>query len=689
MVEKFDLIIFIIGILTVIAIGKVKGKKVGLTIMLSVSFGLATYLGFQKLSEPVDNVSDILGNRISNAYTIENAEKGSLLDCNGIPLIQTIDNKRLIIVPNEVEEQNLSDEYVKCFSNTITANSNGVDKYFSDLLYKVSPENEDTKENEVYTTLDSELTWDIWQKLDDIDRVSLVVYDNNDGSVLSMISKPTYNYNDYILGNYYTSDGKYIDFNGYDTAEAYIGMSESSVDDSCYLTEEQVATMSNSGDYKQYAEVYINSTNNTIESTENPDGDSNLYKRYVRLSYGKDNYDSLFWTQNGFDPNLSMSNTCTLNAMPGSSFKTLVSAVAFELTDTTIEHDYVYNFDMISARANSNGTILLTDASSSTRRDAVDIQTALKGSSNQFFYFLAQNLSNLDGYTDSYYKLKTSLSSEEITESGKILVERLNRYFCINGLVNTNFGISDASVGTYFENWQYTDDTSILDQLTDTDTIYTIDGKNYVKIEDSMWQEVKNVGTLDNPKYESVQTYFSSANVQAKKLGEVGHGIGTAQISPLYLSMVMGKCITGTMYTPTLLKDETSEELTEERIIGEPFTKDTTVDNLRECLNGVYTYNQGSDTLPSGYTAFEKTGTSSQSKTNFYGDFGNTYYELNELDSGTSKGYQTVWYSGAIEDGERSYSIVVKAFATSNSSHSLHEYFMKAIDSLQKFDYLN
>jgi cell division protein FtsI/penicillin-binding protein 2 len=153
--------------------------------------------------------------------------------------------------------------------------------------------------------------------------------------------------------------------------------------------------------------------------------------------------------------------------------------------------------------------------------------------------------------------------------------------------------------------------------------------------------------------------------------------------------MVMGKCITGTMYTPTLLKDETSEELTEERIIGEDFTKDSTVDNLRECLNGVYTYNQGSDTLPSGYTAFEKTGTSSQSKTNFYGDFGNTYYSLNELDSGTSKGYQTVWYSGAIEDGEHSYSIIVKAFATDYSSHALHNYFMKAVDSLQKFDYLD
>lgn len=689
MIENLDLIIFILCILIVITIGKRKGKKVGLTIMLSVSFVLATYLGFQKISEPVNNISDILGNKISNGYTIENTEKGSLLDCNGIPLMQTINNKRLIVVPNDIQEQNLTDEYVKCFSNTITANSNGGDKYFSDLLYKISPENENTKENEVYTTFDSSLTWDIWQKLSNIDRISLVIYDNNNGSVLSMISKPTYNYNDYIVGNYYTSDGKYINFNGLNTAEAYIGMSESSVDDDCYLTEEDIANMSNSGDYKQYAEVYINSKNNTIESTENPENDPNLYKRYVRLSYGKDNYDSLFWTQNGFDPNLSMSNTCTLNAMPGSSFKTLISAVAFELTDTNITHDYVSNFDMISGKSNSNGKIILKDASSSTRKSGVDIQTALNGSSNQFFYFLAQNYSNLDGYTDDSYKLKTNLSHDEITESGKILVERLNKYFCINGMVNTNFGISDASVGSYFENWQYTEDTSILDQLKDTDTIYTINGKNYIKIEDNMWQEIKNIGTLDNPKYVSIQTYFNNANVQAKKLGEVGHGIGTAQISPLYMSMVMGKCITGTMYTPTLLKDETTTEFTSQRVTGEPFSKSTTVDNLRECLNGVYNYNQGSDTLPSGYTAFEKTGTSSQSKTNFYGKFGDTYYSLNELDSGTSRGYQTVWYSGAIEDDEHSYSIVVKSFATDKSSHSLHEYFMKAVESLEKFDYLN
>lgn len=689
MVESLDLIIFILCILIVAIVGKRKGKKVGLTFLLSISFVLSTYLGFKKISEPVDNINDIYGNKISNGYTIENSEKGSLLDCNGIPLMQTINNKRLIVVPQDISEQNLTDDYVKCFSNTITANSNGGDKYFSDLLYKISPENEDTKQNEVYTTLDSSLTWDIWQKLDNIDRISLVIYDNNDGSILSMISKPTYNYNDYILGNFYTSDGKYINFNGYDTSQAYIGMSESSIDDSCYLTEEDISKLSNSGDYKQYAEVYINSTNNTIESLDNPNGDSNLYKRYVRLSYGKNNYDNLFWTQNGFDPNLSMSNTCTLNSMPGSSFKTLISAVAEELSDTYITHDYVYNFDMISAKPNSNAKIFLQDASSSTRQDGVDIQRALNGSSNQFFYFLAQNLSNLNGYTDDTYKLKTSLTHDEITESGKILVERLNKYFCINGMVNTNFGISDASIGSYFENWQFTDDTSILDQLKDTDTIYNINGKNYLKIEDNMWQEVKNVGTLDNPKYVSVQTYFSNANVQAKKLGEVGHGIGTAQISPLYLSMVVGKCITGTMYTPTLLKDETSEDFTNQRVIGEPFTKDTTVENLREYLSGVYSYNQGGDTLPSGYTAFEKTGTSSQTKTNFYGDFGNTYYNLNELDSGTSKGYQTVWYSGAIEDGEHSYSIVVKSFATANSSHSLHEYFMKAIESLQKFDYLN
>ena len=84
MVENFDLIIFIVCIFIVIVIGKRKGKKVGLTIMLSVSFVLATYLGFQKISEPVDNISDILGNKISNGYVIENTEKGSLLDCNGI-----------------------------------------------------------------------------------------------------------------------------------------------------------------------------------------------------------------------------------------------------------------------------------------------------------------------------------------------------------------------------------------------------------------------------------------------------------------------------------------------------------------------------------------------------------------------------------------------------------------------------
>jgi hypothetical protein len=143
------------------------------------------------------------------------------------------------------------------------------------------------------------------------------------------------------------------------------------------------------------------------------------------------------------------------------------------------------------------------------------------------------------------------------------------------------------------------------------------------------------------------------------------------------------------MYTPTLLCDEVSEEFTEQRVVGEPFEKDTTVDRLRESLSGVYTYNEGSGTLPSGYVAYEKTGTSAQSKTNFYGTFGDTYYHLGELDSGTSTGYQTVWYSGAIEDGEHSYSIVVKAFATNNSSHSLHEYFMDAVDSLQDFGYLD
>jgi cell division protein FtsI/penicillin-binding protein 2 len=343
---------------------------------------------------------------------------------------------------------------------------------------------------------------------------------------------------------------------------------------------------------------------------------------------------------------------------------------------------------MLSASANANGTYFLSDASSSTRTSGVTIQTALNGSSNQFFYFLAQNLSNLQGYSDSSYKLKTSLSDTEITDSGKLLAERLNKYFNINGVVNTNFGISDASIGSYFENWEYTDDTSILEQLTETDTVYEIDGKSYIKKEDNMWQEVVNVGTTDKPSYVSVQTYFSNKNTQAKKLGEVGHGIGTAQISPLYMAMSLGKCLTGTMYTPTLLCDEVSEEFNKQRIIAEPFEKDTTVDRLRECLSGVYSYNEGND-LPSGYTAFEKTGTSAQSKTDFYGDFGNTYYHLGELDSGTSSGYQTVWYSGAIEDGSHSYSIVVKSFATEKSSHALHEYFMDAVDSLQDFGYLD
>ena len=175
----------------------------------------------------------------------------------------------------------------------------------------------------------------------------------------------------------------------------------------------------------------------------------------------------------------------------------------------------------------------------------------------------------------------------------------------------------------------------------------------------------------------------------AQKIGDTAYGQGYDRISPMYMAMVMGKCLTGTMYVPNILADET-----EPRTIGTDFNKASTVDIISDNLQYVYdahtnTYGAYFD-FPSNFKFYSKTGTSSVDKgegtQSTYGLFAEKSNYHTQSDS--SEKYQIIWYVGGVTDGVNTYSIVLRSFFDDNS-YSLKKEFLTIVNSLYQNGYLN
>ncbi|MDE7122550.1 MAG: hypothetical protein K2O42_10385, partial [Oscillospiraceae bacterium] len=195
-----------------------------------------------------------------------------------------------------------------------------------------------------------------------------------------------------------------------------------------------------------------------------------------------------------------------------------------------------------------------------------------------------------------------------------------------------------------------------------------------------------------NEKQEIEQAYTDSKISLAQKIGDTAYGQGYNRISPVFMAMCMGKCLTGDMHIPNVLLEESKQS----GIIGESFDRTSdTVSFMKNALSAVYDHHTGYipenlSFTQNDFTFYSKTGTSSVDKgegtQSTYGLFAQSAnYPTQKEDDDK---YQIIWYVGAVSDGTDCYAIVLRSYFD-NESYSLKNEFLQIVDSLHQHGYLH
>ncbi|MDE6003802.1 MAG: hypothetical protein K2G88_00240, partial [Oscillospiraceae bacterium] len=251
--------------------------------------------------------------------------------------------------------------------------------------------------------------------------------------------------------------------------------------------------------------------------------------------------------------------------------------------------------------------------------------------------------------------------------SGALLLNYYQDKFCVNHEIDSYFYIPSGRILSCLDNIQIAEQPEENDLQYDTNLWYSLDEKGDI-----------------------LQAYTDSKISLAQKLGDTAYGQGYNRISPVFMAMSIGKCLTGNMYIPNVLAEESGNS----KIIGENFDRTTTTKFMQHALQAVYDNHTGyiPDNLNfdlDNFTYYAKTGTSSVDKgkgtQSTYGLFAEqANYSTQKEDDNK---YQIIWYVGAVSDGVNNYAIVLRSYFD-DDSYSLKKEFLQIVDSLYQNNYL-
>lgn len=737
-------------------------KRVFFGILILSFFTVAIYFSFCTLLEPTDSLNSKTLYAVSNPYEKENSSKGIIYDCNKSPLLANIViNSKGEPIYNEDGSYKLTNEldsldnvlYSRriidsknsyCWSNILTEYSGGLDSSFANILQDIPLNSDDS--TDIVLTVDSTVQAETYDALSERKYSSAVVLDCNNGNVISMISKPSYDYNSFrnstIPYTYSNTD------NSHDCVQDYYKLWKSAYkqdnlkeknikkwvegenvatleqkwkDDGLMYSPEKVTELEDYWNlYQEYIQgVSVDTQDDNFKNNNELDGFNfkDIFKleyqfskeqeknnsnetfnfiwepkklgngvdyipfvklsngNYLKLCYGNNNFIYEDCINANFDPNFSFQNYAVSSSAPGSCFKILLSTLLIDSVDDSMltDSDGITTVNVGNNYKSAVGDKFpapLPTVETATQNHS-NLKEALTTSSNQYFSMTAINLDKILKSTDSYtctYDGTISLSNDELYSSGSILLNYYKDKFAINTKLGSYFSMEDAKILSCLDNILI--DTTTSEQ--DKDLVY----------DSTLWYDLDEQG---NP----IQAYTNSSYSLAQKIGDTAYGQGYDRISPMYMAMVMGKCLTGTMYVPNILADET-----EPRTIGTDFNKASTVDIISDNLQYVYdahtnTYGAYFD-FPSNFKFYSKTGTSSVDKgegtQSTYGLFAEKSNYHTQSDS--SEKYQIIWYVGGVTDGVNTYSIVLRSFFDDNS-YSLKKEFLTIVNSLYQNGYLN
>lgn len=737
-------------------------KRIFFGILILTFFTLSIYYSFCTLLEPTDSLNSKTLYSISNPYTNENSSKGIIYDCNNVPLLANIvidslgepiyDEDGSYRFISEVEDLDsvsysrriIDSENSYCWSNILTEYSGGLDSSFANILQDIPLNSDDS--TDIVLTIDNTIQSDTYDALSERNYSSAIVLDCNNGNVISMVSKPSYDYNSFRNGTipytYSNTDNSHDcvqdyyklwksayqqdnigedNINKWVEGENVASLEQDWKDDGLMYSQENVTELDEYWSlYEQYIQtVNVDTDNKNFEDNNEIDGfnfkdifklEYEFYKEqeennsdesfdfiwepstlgdgityipfvklsdgnYLKLCYGNNNFIYEDCIDANFDPNFSFQNYAVSSSAPGSCFKILLSALLIDSVDESmlIDSDGITTVNVgneYKSTVDNKFPAPLPTVETATQSHN-NLKEALSTSSNQYFSLVAINLDRILKSTNSYsctYEDTISLSEDELYSSGSLLLNYYKDKFCINTKIGAYFSVEDAKI------------LSCLDDIL-VDTTATEQDKDLI-YDSTLWYDLDDDGNV-------VQAYTNSTYSLAQKIGDTAYGQGYDRISPMYMAMAMGKCLTGTMYVPNILADET-----EPRTIGEDFNRSSTVDILSDNLQYVYdshTNDYGAYfDFPSNFVFYSKTGTSSVDKgkgtQSTYGLFADKINYPTQTDS--SDKYQTIWYVGGVTDGENTYSIVLRSFFDDNS-YSLKKEFLTIVNSLYENGYLN
>ena len=393
---------------------------------------------------------------------------------------------------------------------------------------------------------------------------------------------------------------------------------------------------------------------------------------YLRLTYGSNNFILADCKKTGFDPNFSYTNFNTVNAAPGSCFKMLMASLLADSADAYRQGSGAQTEIMLGHNYQDKWNPPLP-AMETYKHSTDKLRDALVHSSNQYFSMCAMQL---DRIVNRPEKDITRLISDDLTakktedalRSGQILDQFYREKFCINQPIDSDFRIQAPSMFSHFDSV----DIHPKDEADATD--------DYVVFRDQDGY------------------YFTGLTDYLKKLGDTSYGMGDDLVTPIYMSMAIGKCLTGNMVIPNFLSEASGEI----RTCGEPFSHDDTPEIMRSHLASVsdhyFQTNKAEKPTLSALNFYAKTGTSSVEKRvggtqGRYGlfaekQFGNYAVVTSTDPNGRSyRKYETIWYVGAVSDNAgHAYAIVIRSFfdTAKSGSGGLNTEFCRIADALCK-----
>ncbi|MDE6427196.1 MAG: hypothetical protein K2K89_13825 [Ruminococcus sp.] len=411
---------------------------------------------------------------------------------------------------------------------------------------------------------------------------------------------------------------------------------------------------------------------------------------YLKLFYGSNNFVYSDCVKVGFDPNFSATNFAVMPTPPGSSFKILMTALLADCSSESLIYDSAnsyYDYDGESD-INVSWNILSTGQQPLPKVETAhgyeyNTQQAIIDSSNEYFAVTAMLLDDIVNTTASSYECSWDRIQELCCENGSESLRNSGRI--LSDFYKSKFNIRSEIPSIYFNEKPI---PSILGCLDNIDTTTAFDRNKHILYDSTLWYDTDENGEL-------TQAHVANGINYAQKIGDTAYGQGYDNISPAYMAMVIGKCLTGNMYAPNIIEENSGKA----EILGENFNRPLTVQIMREYLNKVYDYPEHYDynnivsdyTDFSQYTCFAKTGTASMEKgsgtQSTYGLFAEKAGYPSQVDN--SSLYEVTWYTAAVSDGEHEYAIVIREFFGTAGSYALKQEFQKIVDALHYYGYLN